>query len=369
MIDLTGQTALVTGASRGIGRACAERLAACGADVIVNFRNSRDQAAEVVQAVQSYGRKAVAVRADVSEPDDVRALVDFVGERFERLDIVVSNAAAGGFRPLLELSPANWEATLRNNSAPLIWLIQAAAPLLTQQPRASVVAISSHGSTWAVPNYGAIGASKAALESLVRTSADVDRIFAERIEREFIEISSGEVLGEERLAELGIDPEKYDAKKAARDTETQVEVAGGALPGIAHREAVAEVYRIKEGDELTGYVFPIYGKGLWSTLYGFIALKGDGETVRGITYYEHKETPGLGGEVDNPKWKSFWPDRKVYGEDGAVELGVVKGKAAADDPYGVDGLSGATITSKGVDYMVKYWLGQDAYGKYLASQS
>ncbi len=171
MIDLTGQVALVTGASRGIGRACAERLAACGADVAVNFLNSRDQAAEVVRAVQSLGRHAVAVRADVSDPDDVRALVDFVGERFERLDIVVSNAAAGGFRPLLELSPANWEATLRSNAAPLIWLMQSAAPLLTRQSRSSVIAISSHGSTWAVPNYGAIGASKASLEALVRQFA------------------------------------------------------------------------------------------------------------------------------------------------------------------------------------------------------
>ncbi len=171
MIDLTGKVALVTGASRGIGRACAERLAACGADVTVNFLNSRDQAAEVVRSVQSYGRQAVAVRADVSEPDDVRALIDFIGERFGRLDIVVSNAAAGGFRPLLDLSPANWEATLRSNAAPLIWLMQSAAPLLTQQTRTSVVAISSHGSTWAVPNYGAIGASKAALEALVRQFA------------------------------------------------------------------------------------------------------------------------------------------------------------------------------------------------------
>ncbi|MCA9077840.1 MAG: SDR family oxidoreductase [Planctomycetaceae bacterium] len=171
MIDLTGRVALVTGASRGIGRACAERLAACGADVVVNFLNSRDKAAEVVESVQSTGRTGVAVRADVSEPDDVRALADFVGERFGRLDIVVSNAAAGGFRPLLELSPANWEATMRSNAAPLIWLMQAAAPLLTQQPRSSVVAISSHGSTWAVPNYGAIGASKASLEALVRQFA------------------------------------------------------------------------------------------------------------------------------------------------------------------------------------------------------
>lgn len=169
MIDLTQKVALVTGASRGIGRACAEQLAQCGADVIVNFRSSKDAAAEVVRTVQSLGRKAVAVRADVSERDDVLALVEFVEERFGQLDIIVSNAAAGGFRPLMELSPTNWDGVLRANSAPLIWLTQAARHLLQKSPSsAKVVAVSSHGSRWAVPNYGVIGASKAALESLIR---------------------------------------------------------------------------------------------------------------------------------------------------------------------------------------------------------
>lgn len=171
MIDLTGKTALVTGASRGIGRACAALLAACGANVAVNFLSSREGAIETVQLVQSYGRQGLAVRADVSDAEEIHAAVDLVVERFGQLDIIVSNAAAGGFRPLLEVSPANWDNILRNNAAPLLWLAQAAAPVMQRQGAGKFVTISSHGSFRAVPNYGAIGASKAALESLVRQLA------------------------------------------------------------------------------------------------------------------------------------------------------------------------------------------------------
>ncbi len=169
MIDLSGKTALVTGASRGIGSACAVRLAKCGASVAVNFRSSAEDAADVVRKVMAHGATGVAVQADVTEPDDVQAMMDFIEERFGQLDIIVSNVAAGGFRPLMDLSPANWDAVLRANAAPLVWLTQSARSLLTNSPgMGKVIAVSSHGSMWAVPNYGVIGASKAALESLVR---------------------------------------------------------------------------------------------------------------------------------------------------------------------------------------------------------
>jgi len=169
VIDLSGKTALVTGASRGIGRACAVQLAASGANVIVNFRSSAAAAADVVQSVMAHGQAGVALQADVTEQDDVQAMMEFIDERFGQLDIIVSNVAAGGFRPLMDLSPANWDAVLRANAAPLIWLTQAAQSLLTKSPgMAKVIAVSSHGSMWAVPNYGVIGASKAALESLIR---------------------------------------------------------------------------------------------------------------------------------------------------------------------------------------------------------
>ena len=169
MIDLNGKVALVTGASRGIGRACAETLAACGATVVVNFLNSADAAKSVVSGIQSCGGRAIAVRADVSERDDVVAMMDVIEQKFGQLDIIVSNAAAGGFRPLTQATPASFDSILRMNTAPVLWLTQAALPLLQKSKGLGrVIAISSHGSIRGISNYGLIGTSKAAMESLVR---------------------------------------------------------------------------------------------------------------------------------------------------------------------------------------------------------
>lgn len=169
MIDLSGKVALVTGASRGIGRACAERLAEAGADVVVNYVSSAEQAAQTVAAVQRHGRRAIAIKADVSEQDDVAEMIEHVQKTFGRLDILVSNAATGGFRLVIGASPRNFEAAMNTNVRALMFLVQSALPLLERsEGRAKVIALSSHGSQMALPMYGLIGASKAALESLVR---------------------------------------------------------------------------------------------------------------------------------------------------------------------------------------------------------
>ena len=114
-------------------------------------------------------------------------------------------------------------------------------------------------------------------------------------------------------------------------------------------------------------VIPIEGYGLWSTLYGFLAIGRDGNTIRGLTFYQHGETPGLGGEVDNPKWKALWPGRSAYDDAGNPAIRVVKGNAgnAQETPHQVDGLSGATITSNGVSTMLEFWLGEQGFRKYL----
>ncbi|MEM9413564.1 MAG: NADH:ubiquinone reductase (Na(+)-transporting) subunit C, partial [Planctomycetota bacterium] len=123
-----------------------------------------------------------------------------------------------------------------------------------------------------------------------------------------------------------------------------------------------------EGDSIDKYVFPIRGKGLWSILKGFIAVENDFQTIAGLTYYEHAETPGLGGEVDNTAWKASWVGKAIYSDDGEVGIEVIKGIADADDKYAIDGLSGATITSRGVTNMLQFWLGPDGFGPYINNQ-
>ena len=169
MIDLSDKICLVTGASRGIGRASALRLAQAGADVAVNYLTSQGAAREVAEEIRQMGRQAAVVKADVSEPDDVRAMVEFLGERFGRLDVLVSNVATGGFRSLVDTTPQHLQAAMATNVTPLLTLTQAALPLFAKaEGRAKVVAMSSHGSHRALPAYATIGTSKAALESLVR---------------------------------------------------------------------------------------------------------------------------------------------------------------------------------------------------------
>lgn len=169
MIDLSAKVALVTGGSRGIGRACALRLAEAGADVIVNYVTSRGSAEDVAGQIQSLGRRAAVVKADVGEQEDIAAMIDFVRDSFGALDIIVSNAATGGFRPLLATNARHFEAAMNTNARALIFLIQAAMPLLDRRTgRAKVIALSSPGSGMALPLYGLIGGTKAALESLVR---------------------------------------------------------------------------------------------------------------------------------------------------------------------------------------------------------
>jgi enoyl-[acyl-carrier protein] reductase III len=169
MIDLTGRFALVTGASRGIGRSCALRLAEAGADIILNYVSSRAAADETAGKIQAMGRRTAVIRADISEQEDIVEMMDFVKKEFGRLDILVSNAATGGFRPLLSTTARQFEAAMNANTRALLFLMQRALPLMRRtKGRAKVIALTSHGSHFALPMYGLIGSTKAALESLAR---------------------------------------------------------------------------------------------------------------------------------------------------------------------------------------------------------
>ncbi|WP_417851305.1 Na(+)-translocating NADH-quinone reductase subunit C [Thalassoglobus sp.] len=162
-----------------------------------------------------------------------------------------------------------------------------------------------------------------------------------------------------------VDIKTYNQLKASKDPKQSIIIGDKDIAGIKRREKVSLVYLINDsGGKLQTIVLPIYGKGLWSTLYGYLALEADTRTVKGITFYQHGETPGLGGEVDNPKWKALWPEKTVLNESGEPIIEVTKPGVASDENQ-VDGLSGATITSVGVEKTVKYWLGDDAFGPFL----
>jgi len=196
-------------------------------------------------------------------------------------------------------------------------------------------------------------------EGQAATPEDVERLFESHIETRIIDLASGEY-------DETIDPESYDQRKATREPDRS-SVAPPNTAGLTRVPEKAIVYRRVEGGEVQSLILPIEGKGLWSTLYGFIALAPDTTTVRGITFYEHGETPGLGGEVDNPNWKALWVGRQAYDSDWQPAIEVVKGVAGpvAEDPHSVDGLSGSTLTSRGVTNLVQYWLGENGFDPYL----
>jgi enoyl-[acyl-carrier protein] reductase III len=166
---LAGQVALVTGASRGIGRAIALKLAAAGCDLAAVYFNAHDQASALCDEVAESGRRAFAIAANVASPESVAELFERFSQRFSRLDIVVSNAASGVLKPALQLTLKHWRWCMETNALALNLLAQRAAPLMQNGGR--IVAVSSLGARFALPDYGFIGASKAALESLVRSLA------------------------------------------------------------------------------------------------------------------------------------------------------------------------------------------------------
>jgi enoyl-[acyl-carrier protein] reductase III len=166
---LDGKVALVTGASRGIGRAIAVKLASAGCDVAVNYYNSADEAEALVAEIRASGRRACALQASVGIPESVDDMFNELKQHFDRLDIVVSNAASGVLKPAMEMTLKHWRWCLETNALALDLLAQHAAPMMPAGGR--IIALSSLGASRAMPNYGFIGASKAALESLVRTLA------------------------------------------------------------------------------------------------------------------------------------------------------------------------------------------------------
>jgi Na+-transporting NADH:ubiquinone oxidoreductase subunit C len=195
---------------------------------------------------------------------------------------------------------------------------------------------------------------------LYQPGMDVEKAF-NTIERKFVDLETGEYVEK---------PDSYDQLKAAKDPDQSERLSGEEdIAGIKSQADVAEVFLARSDDgELHRIILPVRGYGLWSTLYGFMALEADGKTIAGLGFYQHGETPGLGGEVDNPKWKALWEGQKLYDEDGDIAIEVVKGSVDSGTPNAenkVDGLAGATLTSKGVSNLVRFWVGEKGFGPYL----
>ena len=195
-------------------------------------------------------------------------------------------------------------------------------------------------------------------ESLSRE--EVTKRFEDNVVSVIVDLESGAVVE-------GVDPASFDQRRAASDSATSrpAPLNDAKVRRVPNHGAVYQV--VKDG-VVEAIIVPISGMGLWSTLYGYLALAKDTNTVLGITFYEHGETPGLGGEVDNPRWKARWPGRKVFDDRWQAVITVNKGMAGPveTDPHSVDGLSGATITSRGVGALVRFWLGENGFGPYLA---
>ena len=187
----------------------------------------------------------------------------------------------------------------------------------------------------------------------------------EFIEMRIVNLETGEYADD-------IDPAGFDYRAAAADLSMSVELNKDQdIAGIGRRATYAPVYLVKDGENVRDIIIPVYGKGLWSTLYGFLAMKNGSFVVNGLSFYEHKETPGLGGEVDNPSWKAQFAGKLAYDDAGMPRLELAKGSVDSTRPeavYQVDGLSGATLTSRGVTNLLQFWLGDDGFGKYLAKR-
>lgn len=190
---------------------------------------------------------------------------------------------------------------------------------------------------------------------------ELNRIFEQRIRTRLVEFRTGNLVDEG-----GVDARAYDQRRARNDP-----AASHAAPpnnaGIARMPNHGVVYFIQDGDRIEQLVIAVEGLGMWGTIYGFLALAPDGNTVRGLTFYDQRETPGLGGEIGNPDWLALWRDRRGFDDQWNARISVIKGPAGTPDthPLHVDGLSGATITGNAVTKLMQFWLSDDGYGKFL----
>lgn len=193
---------------------------------------------------------------------------------------------------------------------------------------------------------------------LEQAGNDVVKTYNEFVDARLVDLDSGEFIEGDVV--------NFDERRNSRDVSLSIKPEND-LAGINRRSNTAVIYLIKnEAGAINTVVLPIVGSGLWDLMYGYVGLEADLNTVKSVIYSDHKETPGLGAEVLNPKWKALWPGKKIYSDAGEVKVKLVKGGAKATDIHGVDGLSGATLTSNGVTNTLQFWFGKEGYAPFIA---
>ncbi len=195
------------------------------------------------------------------------------------------------------------------------------------------------------------------------TNEDVAERFKD-FDVEIVDLSKGNYLDDDALKAVGIaDRNTYDVSQATKNKALSDDLGSNDPASIGRKPKYAKVY-VKNDDagKPEMIVLPIQGYGLWGTIYGFLTLEGDMNTIKGISFYEHKETPGLGARIEEPKWRAMWTGIHSYDENGDVATGV---STTGSKENWVDGISGATLTSRGVSNMIQFWLGEQGYKPYL----
>jgi Na+-transporting NADH:ubiquinone oxidoreductase subunit C len=196
---------------------------------------------------------------------------------------------------------------------------------------------------------------------LYEPGMEVGEVFADAFEPRVVDLATGEYTD-------AVPADNYDERTATQDLNLSIALTNDPA-GIGRKAKYELVYLLNDAaGNLDKVILPIHGYGLWSTLWGFIALEENGNDIYGLQFYEHSETPGLGAEVDNPRWRAQWNGKKLRDAEGDLEIAVSKSVPSGPEAqqFHVDALAGATLTSRGVDNLVRFWMGEDGFGPYLA---
>ena len=184
---------------------------------------------------------------------------------------------------------------------------------------------------------------------LMEPDADVTALF-ESIDERIVDLESGDYVEGVDTSEMVTIPSDLD------------------LAGIGERARYVPVYHVIKDGEIDQLILPVYGKGLWSTMYGYLSVSPDGNATRGLQFYAHGETPGLGDQMDKEDWRAQWDSKELYGDSDQPQVRVVKGLVPDGIEGGehmIDGMSGATLTGNGITGLLQYWTGAHGFGPYL----